>query len=71
MEASITRQDRDTYLEVEELEAGVYWLYVDIEWQPSTYKCFKDIDENEFSYTVNCYGLDEIDFGDNRADSFE
>ena len=32
VEASITRQDRDTYLEVEDLPVGNYWLYIDVEW---------------------------------------
>ena len=32
VESCISRQDRDSYLEVEDLEAGAYWLYVDIEW---------------------------------------
>lgn len=31
-----TRQERDTYIEVKDLEAGTYFMYVDVDWQPLT-----------------------------------
>ena len=72
VEASITRQDRDTYLEVEDLDAGVYWLYVDFDWQPSTYEVYVDVKKsNAFNYFVNCYGVGEVEFGENLVFSEE
>jgi hypothetical protein len=67
VEASITRQDRDTYLEVEDLPRGAYWLYVEIEWQPSTHKNLK----SNLSYSVNCYGVGDVDFGEDLAASHD
>jgi hypothetical protein len=32
IDAKITRQDRDTYIECPGLEKGYYWLYIDMEW---------------------------------------
>ena len=32
VDAKITRQDRDTYIEVQNLDKGYYWLYIDMEW---------------------------------------
>ena len=61
VEASITRQDRDTYLEVEDLPVGTYWLYVDLELQPGTKKCFEDIHEYSYIYSINCYGAGEVE----------
>lgn len=65
VEASISRQDRDTYLEVEDLPAGAYWLYVEVEWQPSSYKNLSARDGVNFS--VNCYGVGDVDFGEDLA----
>lgn len=72
VEASITRQDRDTYLEVEDLDAGVYWLYVDFEWQQSTFDVYDDvIHTRAFDYNVNCYGVGEVEFGENLIEKNE
>ena len=58
VEAKITRQDRDTYIEVPNLEKGYYWIYIDMEWQPSSYKWLK----KDLSFSVNCYGVGEVEF---------
>ena len=43
---------------------GSYWLYIDVEWQPTSYQCFEDIgkEDSKFQYSVNCYGVGSVDF---------
>lgn len=58
IDAKITRQDRDTYIEVQNLEKGFYWLYIDMEWQPETFRWLK----KDLSFSVNVYGVSEAEF---------
>lgn len=63
---NITRQDRDTYLECN-INPGFYWLYIDMEWHPDTYKWLK----GNLSFSVNCYGVGDVSFSENMADKFD
>lgn len=64
--AKVTRQDRDTYLECE-ITPGIYFLYVDMEWQPDTFKWLK----HNLSFSMNCYGVGDVVFSENIADQFD
>ena len=67
VEAKVTRQDRDTYIEVADLQQGYYWLYIDMEWQPDTFKWLN----RDLSFSVNCYGVSEVEFSPNMSGHFE
>lgn len=67
VDAKITRQDRDTYLEVPNLDKGYYWLYIDMEWQPDSFRWLK----KDLSFSVNSYGAGEVDFSKDVANEFE
>jgi len=61
---SYSRQDRDTYIEVKDLEAGTYFMYVDVDWQPLTHQ---ELPKNKLQYSLNCYGAGDVKFGKNTA----
>lgn len=67
VEANISRQDRDTYLEVDDMAQGAYWLYVDIEWQPTSFKNLK----GDLAVSINCYGVGDVRFSDDLAADFD
>ena len=54
-------------MEVEDLPVGTYWLYVDLELQPGTKKCFEDIHEYSYIYSINCYGAGEVEIYEEYA----
>lgn len=64
VDAKITRQDRDTYIEIPNMEKGYYWLYIDMEWQPETFRWLK----KDLSFSVNCYGISEAEFSKDLSD---
>lgn len=67
VDAKITRQDRDTYIEVPVAEKGYYWLYIDVEWQPETFRWLR----KDLSFSVNCYGEAEAEFSKDLAEQFD
>lgn len=48
-------------------EKGYYWLYIDVEWQPETYRWLK----KDLSFSVNCYGESEAEFSKDLAEQFD
>ena len=67
IDAKITRQDRDCYIEMPIAEKGYYWLYIDLEWQPETFRWLK----KDLSFSVNSYGVGEVEFSKDLADQFD
>lgn len=67
IDAKITRQDRDTYIEITNADKGYYWLYIDMEWQPETFRWLK----KDLSFSVNSYGVGECEFSKDLADQFD
>ena len=67
IDAKITRQDRDTYIEVPDLDRGYYWLYVDMEWQPETFRWLK----KDLSFSLNCYGVGDVEWSKDLNNQFE
>ena len=61
--SKVTEQERDTYIEVLDAETGYYWLYIDITWQPETFKWLK----KDLTFSVNSYGVGKVDFTDDIA----
>lgn len=66
MAAKITRQDRDTYLECD-ISPGIFYLYVDMEWQPDTYRWLK----HKLEFSMNCYGVGDVRFSQNLAEEYD
>lgn len=62
----VTRQDRDTFIECE-IPQGIYYMYVDLEWQPESFKWLK----KNLGFAVNCYAPESVEFTENIADSFD
>lgn len=48
---------RDNYLKVEDLEPGVYYHYIEIQWEDGTEKY-----NPQFEFTANCYGISHISY---------
>ena len=67
IDSKIARQDRDTYIEVTDMEEGYYWLYVDMEWQPETFKWLNE----DLSFSLNCYGVSDVAFSEDLSGQFE
>lgn len=67
VDAKITRQDRDTYIEIPNADKGYYWLYIDMEWQPETFRWLK----KDLSFSVNCYGVSQVEFSKDLAEQFD
>jgi len=67
IDAKITRQDRDCYIELPNAEKGYYWLYIDLEWQPETFRWLK----KDLAFSVNSYGCSECEFSKDLADQFD
>ena len=63
---NVTRQDRDTFIECH-LQPGTYYLYIDMEWQPSTLKWLK----KDLSFSVNCYGVSTVQFSENLTEYYD
>ena len=61
---SYSRQDRDTYIEIKDMEPGTYFMYVDVDWQPLTHQ---ELPKNKLQYSLNCYGVGDVKFGKNTA----
>lgn len=62
----VERQERDTYIEFEDLAAGCYYIYVDVDWQPSSLQALKDL-----QLSVNCYGAGEVEFSEDLGDQYD
>jgi len=61
-------QDRDTYIEVDDLEKGTYYLFVEMEWNdatPSAERCFNVTDYGPgktsfFADEAGAYSLEKV-----------
>jgi len=54
-------------MEIKDLEPGIYYIYLDIDWQPHT---FTELPKNIISFSLNCYGIGEVEFGTCIAKDF-
>lgn len=63
----VNNQHRDTYIEVPDMDAGNYWIYIDLEWQPYTFKWFNGM----LQFSLNSYGVDDVEFSENMAHKFD
>jgi len=54
-----SRQERDTYIEVTDLEAGTYFMYVDVDWQPLT---LQEMPKETVKFSINSYGVGDVKF---------
>lgn len=61
------RQERDTYLEVPEMDEGYYWIYIEMEWQPNSFRLL----EGDLQYSINCYGESDVEFSGDMSRQFE
>ena len=61
-----SRQDRDTYIECE-IPPGIYYLYIELEWQPETFKWLK----KQLNFTVNSYGPTEVQFSEDMSSKLD
>jgi len=67
VDTNISRQDRDTYIEVENLEEGAYWLYVDMDWQTKSFEHLK----GKLNFSINCYGEGDAIISDNKSKDYD
>jgi calpain-15 len=68
-EAMSNPGERDTYLEVPELAAGTYYVFVDMRWRGFA-KSEVNGSTIQNTFHINCYGSSETAFRDDRAPKY-